>query len=102
MKEIDISLFQIFYIHQNVIQIFNNKDIICFSESFINLFFKASLNIIQAKKHYLIFKITILSPKTSLLFIFFLDFYTMICTYKLELGKLFSLSPLIKQIANQK
>lgn len=47
----------------------------------------------QSKRHYLILKLAILSPKRCLLFVSLPDSHLIICTSKVELNKPFLNSP---------
>ena len=62
-------------IDEDVIQIYNTKDIKIFCQNFINIILKACWYIKKFKWHYIIFKIAIIRLEYSFLFVIFLDSY---------------------------
>lgn len=65
--------FFIFNIDENIIKIYNNKNIKFFYQNLINVALKSNQYIDLYKKHYLILKVAITGPKYRLLFIAFSD-----------------------------
>lgn len=65
----------IFSINKNIIQIYDNKNVKLFCLNLIDIALKYSWCICQSKKYYLVFKLTIISPKDHFLFIDYLNFH---------------------------
>ncbi len=82
-----MTLYFIFGVDKNVIQVYNDKNIKLFCKNYIDIFLKNDWYISQSKKYYLIFKAVILDPKNCLLFITFSDLYLMIGNNEVKLGK---------------
>ena len=102
MYNFNVWLAWILGVDQYIIQVYNNKDIQLFSQNLINIFLKGSQNIRKAKKHDLVFEISILDPESCFLFIIFTNFYLIIGISKIQLGKSPYLAKLIQQLVNQK
>ena len=77
----------VFSINENIIQIYNNKDIKLFHEDLIDIALEGCRSIGQSKKQYLILKVTISGPESSFLLISIANSYPVIRTGKVELGK---------------
>ncbi len=78
-------------INENVIQAYNNKNIKLLHQNLVNIVLESGLCISQAKKHYLVLKMTITGLKDCFPFIVFLDFYLRIDIDEIELGEISSL-----------
>ena len=77
-----MAVFVIISIDENVIYIYNNKDIKLLSRNLIDISLEAYWCICQFKKHYLVFKAAISNLEFCHLFVFFTDFYLIIYTSK--------------------
>ena len=65
-------------IDKNVIKVYNNKNVKLFHQHLVDIALKYGWYIGQAKKHFLVLKLAVISPEDCLLFIVFLDPYPMI------------------------
>lgn len=74
-------------VSENVVQIYNDKDVVLFGKDLIDISLEACWCIFQSKKQYLIFKIAISSPKHHILFVRLPDSYLMICIGNVKLDK---------------
>lgn len=68
---IHIWLAMVFGIDQDIVQVYNNKNIKLLGKDFINIALKAGKNIKESKKHDMVLKMAISSLKNRLLFIAF-------------------------------
>ena len=68
---LNMRLSGIFDINQDIIQVYNNKDIKLLSQYLINVFLEGGWSIRYAKKHDLIFEMTVSSFERYFLFIVF-------------------------------
>ena len=75
---LNIKLFEVFDIDQDIILIYNDKNIQFFNQYLINISLKNSWGMKSIKKYDLIFKMTISDFKCYLLFITFLNPYPII------------------------
>ena len=82
-----MKLAKVFNIDQNIIQIYNNKNIKLLDKDLINVALKNGQNIKMFKKHNLILKMAVLYPEIYLPFIAFTDSYPMIYIYQIQLSK---------------
>ena len=71
----------VFNIDQDIIKIYNDKDILFFSWYLINISLKSSQDIEKAKKHNLIFKMAIANSENYFSFITLMNPYHMIGVY---------------------
>ena len=92
----------IFGIDENIIQIYNDKDIKFFHKNFIDVALECIWSIGQSKRHYLILEVTVSSPESSLLLIFFANSHPMIGTGEVELGKPLYLPQSIQRLPKQR
>ena len=74
-------------IDENIIQIYNDKDIELFRKIFIDITLEYCQSISQSKKHYLIPKVTKSGLKSRFLLISFTNSYLVIGTSEVKLGK---------------
>ena len=75
---LNMRFIRIFDIDQDIIQIYNIKNIQLFSQNLNEIFLEYSRSIKQIKKHDLILKIVILSLEVNILFITFANSYLII------------------------
>ena len=80
----------------DIIQIYNDKNIEFFRKNLINIALECCWSIGQSKKYYLIFKMAVSGPESSLSLISFANFHLVIGTAEVELGKLPCLPQLIQ------
>lgn len=73
---------------ENVILIYNEKDIKFFYQNLVGIPLKPSQYVDRSKKRYLIFKIAVLCSKKCFQFVTFLNLYLMISIGKIKLDKL--------------
>ena len=85
---LDMTFFFVFDIDENVIQIYNDKNIKLFCKDLNNIALEGCQSISQLKEHYLILKITISTLESCFPLIFFANSYLIIGTYEIKLGKL--------------
>lgn len=83
-----MAFYLIFDIDDNIIQVYNHKNIKLFSQDFVNILLKYGQYISQSKKHYLVFKMIILDSKNYLSFVTLLNPYLIIGIGKIKLSKL--------------
>ena len=86
---IEVSLFWVLSVDNDVIEVNNDKDIEFFGQDLINIALEAGQYIGQLKKHYLIFEVAVSSPESRFLFIARFYPYLMVSTCKVELSKSF-------------
>ena len=90
----------IFGVDDDIIQIYNNKDIKLFRKDLIDVALECCRSISQSKKHHLIFEMTVSGPESSLSLISFANSHPVICTGKVKLGKSPRLPPFIQRLPN--
>ena len=73
-----MGLAKVFDIDQDIVQIYNNKDIKLLSKDFIDIALKGGRSIKKSEKHDLILKMAVLDLKSCLPFIAFMDSYLMV------------------------
>lgn len=88
-------------VDQNIVKIYNNKDIKFFYQNLVDITLKTCRNIRQAKQHDLVLKIAIPGLKSRFLFVSFSNLHLMICTGQVKLCKIFSLTSPIQRLTNQ-
>ena len=99
---LNLWLVQIFNVDQFAIQVYNNKDIKLFSQNLINISLESSRSIKKAKRHDLIFEISVLSLESCFLCIIFTNSHPIIGIDEIQLSKSsYSTNP-IWQVANQR
>ena len=79
-------------IDKDVVQIYNDKYVKLLSKNLVDKSLKACKCVCSPKNHYLVPEMAILSPERGLPLVPFADFYLIVCTGKVELGKLLNLS----------
>ena len=79
-------------VDQNVIQIYNDKNVKFLGKNLDDISLEAYWYVCQTKKHHLILKVTLLGPECGFPLVFFADFHSMVGTSELELSQLFSSS----------
>ncbi len=85
----------IFDIDENVVQVYNNKNIELFCQNLVDIALESGWYIDQVKRHYLVLEIAITGLKSHLQFITFLNLHLIISISKIQLGKKSSLTKLI-------
>ena len=95
MYSLDMAFFLIFSIDENIILIYNDKNIKLFCKNLVNIALKICQNVDQSKKYYLILKMAVSNPENFVLLIFFVNFHPMISTHDVKLDKLPSLPQLV-------
>ena len=78
-------------VDENIIQIYNVKDIKLFHKDFINVALENCQNVGQFKRHHLILKIAVSGPENCLLLIFLANSHPVIGIGEFKLNKLPSL-----------
>ena len=78
MDSFDMRLTGVFGIDQDIVQIYNNKDIKLLSKDLIDVALKGGRSIIKSEKHNLIFKMAVSGPKSCFPFIAFTDSYPIV------------------------
>ena len=87
MHCLDVAFALIFGIDEDIIQIYNDKDIELFRKDIIDISLECCQSNSQSKKHYLIFEVTISGPENSLPLISFANSHPVMGTGEVELGK---------------
>ena len=87
-----MAIYVIINVDENVIQIFNNKNVELFRKDLIHIFLEACWCVYQPKKHYLVLKVAVSSLEYGFSLNFFADSYSIVCTGKVELGEPLSFS----------
>ena len=77
--------FLVFDIDENIIHIYNDKDIKFFRKNLINVTLKCCRSVGQPKRYYIISEVNVSNLKSSLLLIFFADFYLAVGIGEVEL-----------------
>ena len=85
---LDVAFSLVFDVDGDIIQIHNNKDIKFFCKDLIYIALECCQSISQSKKHYLILKVTVSGPKSTLSLIFFANSHPVVGTSEVKLGKL--------------
>ena len=89
---IDVSLAWVLDIDEDIIYINNDKIIKLFGQDLIDISLETGRCIKKSKRHYLVLKMAVLSPKDCFSFIVLFYTYLMVSTHEIELGKLFGLT----------
>ena len=90
----------IFDIDQYIIQVYDNKNIQLFSQNLVNVSLEGSRSIRKAKRHNLVFKVSVFGLENYLSVITFTNLYLIIGIDKIQLGEsLYPIEP-IQQLAN--
>lgn len=71
MHNLNVLLIKILDIYQNIVQIYNNKNVQLFSKNLVVLSLKASWCVKKSEKYFLVLKIAISGLKNTFLFIIF-------------------------------
>ena len=74
-----VSLAEIFDVDQDVVQIYNNKDIKLFGQDLIDVTLEGGRSIEETKGHNLVLKMPIPSSNSHFPLVTFSDLYLMIC-----------------------
>ena len=74
-------------VDEDIIQIHNDKDIKFFRKNLINVALECCRNVGQPKRHYLILKVVVSDPESSLSLISFTNSYPVIGTGEVRLDK---------------
>ena len=74
-------------IDQYVIQVYNNKDIQLFSQNLVNVSLEGSRSIRKAKRHNLVFEVSVSGPENCLPFITFTNSHPIIGIDEIQLGE---------------
>ena len=77
----------VFGIDEDIIQIYNYKDIEFFSKDLIDIALECCRSVGQSKRHYLILEVTVSSPESSFPLISFANSLPVVGTDEVELGK---------------
>ena len=101
LKCINMSLTCVLCIDEDVVQVDNDEDIQLVGHKFVDITLEAGRYIEETKKHNLVLEMTVSSSKSCFLFITFLDFYLMIGTDEIQLGKLLCTSQSIKRFTDE-
>ena len=88
---LNITFSLVFGVDENIIQIYNDKDMEFFRKDFIKVALEYCRSVGQSKRHHLIFKVAVSSPKSSLPLIFFANSHLVVSTGEVELDKLLCL-----------
>ena len=75
----DVSLAGIFSIDQDVVQVYNDKDIELLGQDLIDVTLKDSRSVRETKGHDLILKVAISSSKNHFSLVTFSDSHSMVC-----------------------
>ena len=88
MYGLDMAFSIVFDLDEDIIQIYNDKDIKLFCRNFFDIVLEDCRSISQPKRHYLILKMIVFGPKSCFPFIFFANFHPVIVIYEVKLSKL--------------
>lgn len=78
-------------INENVIQVYNDKNIELFHQNLVDIAVKNCWYISQAKRYYLVLEMVITDLENRLLFMTFLDSHLIISIGEIKLSKILSL-----------
>ena len=85
---LDVAFSFIFGVNEDIIQIYNDKNIKFFHKDFINIALEYCQINGYFKKYYLILEVNVSGPESSLLLISFANSHLVVGIYEIELGKL--------------
>lgn len=86
-----IWLAEVFDIDQDILQVYNHKNIKLLGKNIIDITLQASRSIRESKKYELVLKVAMLSPKIYLLSIAFINSHLIISTSQFQLSEMFGL-----------
>ena len=86
MHHLDVVFSFVFGVDEDIIQIYNDKDIELFYKNLIDITLEYCRSVGQSKRHYLILKVTVSGPENSFLLISFANSYLIIGINEVELG----------------
>ena len=98
MYGFNIKLARILHIDQDIISIYNNKNIKLFYKNLIDILLKYDQNIGKTKKHNHILKMTILGLESCIFFVTFINFDPIISVYQVQFDKLVILAKFVKEL----
>ena len=96
-----VTLTSIFGINQDVIEVYNNKNIKFFRQDFVNIALEAGGGVKRTKRHNLVLEIVVPYLKNCFPLVTLLDTHLMICVYSVQLSKTLGATQAIKKLANQ-
>ena len=94
--------FFVISIDEDIIQIYNDKNIEFFSKDLVDLSLKVCQGVCQSEKYHLVFKLAITSLETHLLFVLFPNSHSIIYTGKVELDEPFNSIQPVYQLPNKR
>ena len=86
-NDFDVSLAGILSIDQDIVQVYNNKDIKFLGWDLIDITLEGSRRVRETKRYDLILKVAISSLKSRFLLVTFSDSHLMVCVGYIELGE---------------
>ena len=87
MYYLNVAFSLVFGIDEDIIQIYNDKDIEFFYKDLMDVALECCRSVGQSKKHHLILKVAISGLESSLLLISFANSHPVVGTGEVELGK---------------
>ena len=102
MYYFDMAFFLVFGIGENTIQIHNNKDIMFFCKDLIDIALECCRSVGQSKRYYLILKMAVFGPESSLSLISFGNSHPVVGTGEIELGKPLYLPQSIQELSDKR
>ena len=102
MHCLDVAFALIFGVDEDIIQIYNDKDIELFRENFIDIALEYCRSVGQSEKHYLILEVAVSGPESSLPLISFTNSHLVIGTGEVKLGKPSCLFQSIQRLPDQR
>ena len=85
----DVSISVIIGIDEDVVQIYDNKDIKLFSKNLVDVSLEAGWRVGEIERHHLILEVTVLGSECDFLLVFFADSHSMVDTGEVKLSESF-------------
>ena len=98
----DVTIPIIISVNEDVIQIYDDKDVELLSKDLVDVFLEACWCVCQTERHHLVLKVAVSSPERGLLLVPLADSHSMVGTSEVELGESFSSSQPIQRLPNQR
>ena len=83
-----MTLSSVFDVNQNVIKVYNNKNIKFFYQDFVDIALEACGSIVKIEKYDLVIKIAVPQLQDCFLLVIFSNSHSMICIWQFKLSKI--------------
>ena len=96
-----LTLVNVFVINQDVIKVYNDRNIKVFYQGFVDIALEVSRVIKKTEKYHLVLEMAMPHLKSCFLFVTFSNSYLIICICQVQLSKIFGITQTIEQFINQ-